>query len=108
MAPRRAEEKEIERLLTLDEAAEVLHVHKRTIERLVAARRLTVVRFRGAVRVDPADLRDFIDSHREQAEPVTRPGLRVARNPRPLSLSRGPLPRPLRSTDGRGLGDLLK
>jgi excisionase family DNA binding protein len=49
-------------LLTYRQAAQVLGVTDRTLRTLVRDRRLPVVRFGRCVRIDPADLRRFIDS----------------------------------------------
>ena len=43
-------------LLTTREAAEVLHVHPRTVQRLVERGELSAVHLGGAVRFDPLDL----------------------------------------------------
>lgn len=50
----------VERLLTYKEAGEYLGVTDRTIFTLVAAGELPAVRFGRSVRIDPADLRRFI------------------------------------------------
>ncbi|TVQ32988.1 MAG: DNA-binding protein [Phycisphaeraceae bacterium] len=49
-------------LLTYREAAKVLGVTERTIWSLVHAGRLPAVRFGRNVRIDPADLRGFIEN----------------------------------------------
>ncbi len=49
-------------LLTYTEAAKVLCVTERTIRQFVADGKLPVVRFGRTVRIDPADLRAFINS----------------------------------------------
>ncbi len=49
-------------LLTTREAAEVLHVHPRTVQRLVERGELSVIRLGGAVRFDPFDLGGLISS----------------------------------------------
>lgn len=50
----------VQPLLTYREAAKILGVSDRTIWSLVDRGELTAVRF-GSVRIDPADLRAFID-----------------------------------------------
>ena len=47
-------------LLTTSEAAEVLHVHPRTVQRLVERGELSAVHLGGAVRFDPFDLGGLI------------------------------------------------
>lgn len=49
-------------LLTTREAAEVLHVHPRTVQRLVERGELSVIRLGSAVRFDPFDLGGLISS----------------------------------------------
>lgn len=49
-------------LLTYRQAAQVLGVTDRTLRTLVSEGRLPAVRFGRSVRIDPADLRRFIDS----------------------------------------------
>lgn len=59
-------------LLTLDAAAEVLALSRRTIEREISAGRLAVVRIRGAVRVAQSDLDGYIvrlRRYQEQSDP---------------------------------------
>jgi excisionase family DNA binding protein len=51
----------VEPLLKLDQVAELLGVSRRTAERLVASRELASVRLGSRVRIDPRDLRAFID-----------------------------------------------
>ena len=51
----------IERLLTYREAGKVLGITERTVWSLVDAGALRAVRFGRSVRIDPADLRAFID-----------------------------------------------
>ncbi len=51
-----------ERLLTYGEAAEVLGVTDRTVRSLVKTGALPAVRFGGSVRIDPRDLRKFIEN----------------------------------------------
>ena len=52
---------EIERLLNYEEAAKLLGVTSRTVWSLVNRGDLRAVRFGHSVRIDPADLRDFIE-----------------------------------------------
>ena len=51
----------IEGLLTYDQAGKMLGVSGRTVWTLVNRGELPAVRFRRSVRIDPADLRAFID-----------------------------------------------
>ena len=52
---------QIDRLLTYRQAAEVLGVSERSIWTLVDQGTLPAVRFGRSVRIDPVDLRAFID-----------------------------------------------
>jgi excisionase family DNA binding protein len=52
---------EVERLLNQNQVAEVLAVSKRTVEALIAAGRLKALKINQLVRVDPRDLRDYIE-----------------------------------------------
>jgi excisionase family DNA binding protein len=56
-----------ERLLDTIEAAEFLHLGKRTVQELVADRRLSCVRIGRAVRFDVADLRRFIEEQKRRS-----------------------------------------
>ncbi len=58
----------VERLLTYSEAADLLSVTARTVWKLVDCGELPAVRFGRSVRIDPADLRSFI----EQAKRIER------------------------------------
>ena len=60
----------IERLLTYPEAAELLGVTARTVWNLVHRGELRAVRFGGSVRIDPADLRAFVESAKNSGEAV--------------------------------------
>lgn len=51
----------VEKLLTYKQAGELLGVTERTVWTLVADGELQVVRFGRSVRIDPADLRAYID-----------------------------------------------
>ena len=57
----------VEPLLTYRQAAEVLGVTDRTIWALVDSGRLPAVRFGRSVRIDPTDLRAFIE-HAKRSE----------------------------------------
>lgn len=52
-------------LLTLPQAAGQLGISRRTLEREIADGRLPVVEIRGAVRIDEADLREYIVAQRK-------------------------------------------
>ena len=56
-------------LLTYEAAGKILGVSDRTVWQLVKDRRLPAVRFRKSVRIDPADLRMFIDEAKDGQEP---------------------------------------
>jgi excisionase family DNA binding protein len=51
----------VEKLLGLTETSELLQVSRRTVERLVAAGELRAVRIGAAIRVEPKDLRAYLD-----------------------------------------------
>ncbi len=53
------------RLQTVDEAAEQLFMHPRTVRRLIAEKKLVAHRFGRALRVAQADLDAFVKGHRE-------------------------------------------
>jgi excisionase family DNA binding protein len=62
--------KKLEPLYTVSEAAEILNVSEKTVRRMIKDEVLRVIELRredgrrGAVRVAPADLEDFIRDHR--------------------------------------------
>jgi excisionase family DNA binding protein len=56
-------------LLTTDEAANLLHVHPRTVQRLVERGQLCTVRLGGAVRFDPHDVARLIERVKRGAAP---------------------------------------
>ncbi len=72
-------------LLTTREAAEVLHVHPRTVQRLVERGELSVVRLGSAVRFDPFDLGGLIARLKRRRE---RPEAQVADSVRARSGAR--------------------
>lgn len=53
------------RLQTVDEAAEQLFMHPRTVRRLIAEKKLVAHRFGRALRIAQADLDDYVRRHRE-------------------------------------------
>lgn len=62
--------KKLEPLYTVSEAAKILNVSEKTVRRMIKDEALRVIELRredgrrGAVRVAPADLEDFIRDHR--------------------------------------------
>jgi excisionase family DNA binding protein len=62
--------KKLEPLYTVSEAAKILNVSEKTVRRMIKDEALRVIELRredgrrGAVRVAPADLEDFIRNHR--------------------------------------------
>lgn len=62
--------REIQRLLTLDEAADLLNMSPAAYYKARRVGYITIpeVRIGGAIRVDPADLRAFIDSQKGAAK----------------------------------------
>lgn len=51
----------LETLLTYRQAGEMLQITERTVRNLVSRGEFPVVRVGGSVRIDPADLRAYID-----------------------------------------------
>jgi excisionase family DNA binding protein len=56
-------------LLTTNEAADLLHVHPRTVQRLVERGELCAVHLGGAVRFDPHDVAGLIQRVKRRAAP---------------------------------------
>ena len=77
----------LDRLLTVDEAAERLGTTTRFVRRLVAERRIAYVKVGRHVRLDPADVEAFIAARRVAVRPSS-----VAALPRRRS-GRAPSPR---------------
>ncbi len=59
-------------LLTLQETADVLRVHKRTVYRLISEEKLAAVKVGGQWRVSERALLDFIDSGGEKTVQKTK------------------------------------
>ncbi len=78
------------RLLTLDEVADALGVHRRTVERIVGTREIASVKVRGARRVSEAALVAYV----ERVEvPAMTTGTRTPRRfHNPGRLGEGPDP----------------
>jgi excisionase family DNA binding protein len=55
-------------LLTYSQVADALHVSTRTVQTLVKSGKLPAVRFGQTVRIDPADLRRFIDDAKREGD----------------------------------------
>jgi len=64
----------VEKLLTYKQAGELLGVTERTVWTLVADGELPAVRFGRSVRIDPADLRAYIDSRKTPVRTRQRNG----------------------------------
>jgi excisionase family DNA binding protein len=64
-ARRRASEEQLQPLLTLDEVAGLLRVSEKTIQRLVAARRMPCVRIGRRLRFVPADVFRFVAARKD-------------------------------------------
>jgi excisionase family DNA binding protein len=77
----------LDRLLTVEEAAERLGTSTRFVRRLIAERRIAYVKVGRHVRLDPADVEAFIAARRVEVRPSS-----VAAFPRRRS-SRAPAPR---------------
>lgn len=55
-----------ERLLTVLEAADILKCSSKTVRRRIEDGSLRAIRIDGLVRIDPADLQDFVRDHRSR------------------------------------------
>ena len=60
-------------LLTAKQAGERLRISESTVFRLLRGRQLKGVKLGRALRFTEEELMDFIERHREQGEPETRP-----------------------------------
>jgi excisionase family DNA binding protein len=58
--------KQLEKLLTITEAAEILRCSKRTVRRRIETKDLRAITDGGIVRIDPMDLQDYIRDHRSR------------------------------------------
>jgi excisionase family DNA binding protein len=65
----------LERLLTVEQAAERLGTSVRFVRRLVAERRIAYVKVGRHVRLDPADVEAFIGASRVEVRPSSVPTL---------------------------------
>jgi excisionase family DNA binding protein len=79
----------LDRLLTVEEAADRLGTSVRFVRRLIAERRIAYVKVGRHVRLDPADVEAFIAASRVQV----RPSLVAALPQRPSSRHASPAPR---------------
>jgi excisionase family DNA binding protein len=70
-------------LLTTRELADLLHVHPRTVQRLVERGELSAVHLGAAVRFDPADVVDLTARLKRHAEQVRPPAETVRRGHAP-------------------------
>jgi excisionase family DNA binding protein len=61
----------LDRLLTVEEAAERLGTSTRFVRRLVAERRIAYVKVGRHVRLDPADVEAFIAARRVEVRPLS-------------------------------------
>ena len=59
-------------LLTYQQAAKLLATSDRTVWQLVKDQKLPAIRFRGSVRIDPADLRAFIEQAKGRTATLTK------------------------------------
>jgi excisionase family DNA binding protein len=64
--PMSAELKKPQPLRTIKEAAEILNCSVKTVRRRIDAKRLRVIRDGGLLRIEPADLEDYIRDHRSR------------------------------------------
>lgn len=68
-----AAEASFSKLLDTSEAAKFLRMGKRTVQELVAARKLAFIKIGRSVRFDPADLRAFVEANRIKAAGWKKP-----------------------------------
>jgi len=59
-----AQHSELERLLTIDEAAKILNVSPKTVRRRIDAGDLPVIRDERVLRITQDDLRRYVSRHR--------------------------------------------
>jgi excisionase family DNA binding protein len=65
--------KEIERLMTVAEAARQLGVSADFIRRELSAGNISVYRIRGALRISPSDLREYLERHHQPSSETLEP-----------------------------------
>ena len=78
----------LDRLLTVEEAAERLGTSTRFVRRLVAERRIAYVKVGRHVRLDPTDVEAFITASRVQVRPSSVAALPHRRSSRASSARR--------------------
>jgi excisionase family DNA binding protein len=74
-------------LLTTQEAADALHVHPRTVQRLVERGQLSAVHLGTAVRFVPADIADLTDRLKRRASGLTPSAAEIVRPSRAVRVS---------------------
>ena len=74
-------------LLTTSEAANVLRVHPRTVQRLVERGQLDAVHLGAAVRFDPLDVAELTERLKRPAPTAAAAGIDVLRPSRPVRIS---------------------
>jgi excisionase family DNA binding protein len=74
-------------LLTTNEAADALHVHPRTVQRLVERGQLSAVHLGTAVRFDPADIAELTDRLKRRAPGLTPSAADLVRPSRAVRVS---------------------
>jgi excisionase family DNA binding protein len=80
----------LDRLLTVEEAAERLGTSVRFVRRLIAERRIAYVKLGRYVRLDPADVEAFIAASRVQVRPSLVAALPQRRRPSSRRASSAP------------------
>jgi excisionase family DNA binding protein len=83
IVPQSSETSDAPPLLTTREAADLLHVHPRTVQRLVERGELSSVHLGAAVRFDPADVVDLTGRLKRHTEQVRPPAETVRRGHAP-------------------------
>jgi len=74
-------------LLTTSEAAEALHVHPRTVQRLVERGQLDAIHLGAAVRFDPRDVAELTARHKRTSHQSVPAAVDVLRPGRPVRIS---------------------
>ncbi len=74
-------------LLTTNEAAAALHVHPRTVQRLVERGQLDAIHLGAAVRFDPRDVAELTARLKRAKQQTVPAGVDVIRPSRPVRIS---------------------
>lgn len=64
---------ELEHLMHVADAADLLAVSKTFLYREISAKRISVIRIRGRIRIAPTDLTDYLERHRDRSFDSSKP-----------------------------------